>query len=146
MQVPSLEAADVEAEACAVVPGPPDCKPVSTLLKMVSDFPIPSRNVTNQTAPGGAPELIQHYRFQGKFMHLGARALHGLSLIWFCCIARLSQWEGGVQMISTCLASRRERRKGRGWVGILWVHITAAIPEISFRNAPPVLQFYCKNF
>ncbi len=33
VQVPSLEAADVEAEACAVVPGPPDCKPVGILLK-----------------------------------------------------------------------------------------------------------------
>jgi hypothetical protein len=49
VQVPSLEAADVEAEACAVVPGPPDCKPVGTLLKMVSDFPVPSRDVRSLT-------------------------------------------------------------------------------------------------
>ncbi len=28
-------------------------------------------------------------------VHVGARALHVLTLIWFGCIARLSQWGGG---------------------------------------------------
>jgi hypothetical protein len=49
-------------------------------------------------------------------VYFGARALHVLTLIWFGCIARLSQWgaEGGnflVQIISACL------RYVKGWRG-----------------------------
>ncbi len=51
------------------------------------------------------PELVQHFSFIGG-VHIVARALHVLSLIWFGCIARLSQWGGGggnflIQIIST---------------------------------------------
>jgi hypothetical protein len=40
----------------------------------------------------GPPELVQP--FIGG-VHIGARALHVLNVIWFGCIARLSQWGGG---------------------------------------------------
>jgi hypothetical protein len=54
----------------------------------------------------GTTELVQHFRLLGG-VHIGARALLDINLIWFD-MARLSQWGGGgcfllVQMISTCL-------------------------------------------
>jgi hypothetical protein len=42
----------------------------------------------------GPPELVQQFRLQGG-IHIGARALHVLNLIWFGYITRLSQWGGG---------------------------------------------------
>ncbi len=57
-----------------------------------------------------------------EWVHIGARALHVINLIWFGCIARLSQCGGGgnylVQMISTCLPSGRGMGdEGRHHVG-----------------------------
>ncbi len=42
----------------------------------------------------GPLEIVHHFRFKGG-VHIGARALHVLNLIWFGYIARLSQWGGG---------------------------------------------------
>jgi hypothetical protein len=59
----------------------------------------------------GPPELVQHLG-----VHIAARALHVLNLIWFGGLAVLlaypSRKEGGnflVQIISTCFPSRRGR-------------------------------------
>ncbi len=53
----------------------------------------------------GPIELVQHFAYRG--VHICARALLELLLIWFGYIARLSQGEERyvllVQMISTCL-------------------------------------------
>ncbi len=46
----------------------------------------------------GPPELVQHFRFIGG-VHIGARALHVLNLMWFGYIARGNFL---VQIISTC--------------------------------------------
>jgi hypothetical protein len=68
-----------------------------------------------------APLVSSELSFIGG-IHIGARALHVLNLIWFCCITGLSQWGGGVyflvQLISTCLPSGNERGGG---VGTLWL-------------------------
>jgi hypothetical protein len=52
----------------------------------------------------GSPELVQHSFIEG--VHIGARALHVLNLIWFRYIARLPSLEEGdnflVQMYLTC--------------------------------------------
>ncbi len=42
----------------------------------------------------GPPEVSSALSFIGG-VHIGARALHVLNLIWFGCIACLSQWGGG---------------------------------------------------
>jgi hypothetical protein len=41
-----------------------------------------------------APRVGSALLFKGG-VHIGARALHVLNLIWFGFIARLSQWVGG---------------------------------------------------
>ncbi len=69
------------------------------------------KRIINQRAPRVSSALS----FIGR-VHIGARALHVLNLIWFGQISRLSQWEETgnflVQMIFTCL--RYTQRRGGG--------------------------------
>jgi hypothetical protein len=68
------------------------------------------------------PELVQIFRLWG--VHIGARALHVLKLIWFGYIARQSQCGGGgvissFKLFLPAFVTRRER-EGEG-VGTLWL-------------------------
>jgi hypothetical protein len=52
-----------------------------------------SRSQSNELTRG-PPEVSSALLFIGG-VHIGTRALHVLNLIWFVCIARLSQCGGG---------------------------------------------------
>ncbi len=67
-------------------------------------------------------ELVQHFAYRGKGVHIGASALLNMELIWFGYIAHLSQWgQGGrvylLKWFLPAFAASIEERCGGGGGG-----------------------------
>ncbi len=80
-------------------------------------------------------------------VHIGARALHVLNLIWFGCIARLSQWGGGGEFPRSndfYLPSLASRKGGWGSAPCRWTQCNDSQIKCgaTFHYIPCMLKHY----